>query len=87
MVVNLQRVISIPGFIGCVHDAMVDHPEKRVRRAAQRQIGLLEQQIGRAELGGYKLPKAIVLLDAIPVTPNNKPDRRKLREEAAGRRA
>lgn len=44
--INLQRVMSIPGFIGCVHDAMVDHPEKRVRRAAQRQIGLLEQQIG-----------------------------------------
>ena len=33
--INLQRVMSIPGFIGCVHDAMVDHPEKRVRRAAQ----------------------------------------------------
>jgi hypothetical protein len=44
--VNLQRVVSIPGFIGCVHDAMTGHPEKRLRRAAQRQIGALEKEIG-----------------------------------------
>ena len=44
--VNLQRVVSIPGFIGCVHDAMVGHPVKRLRRAAQRQIGALEKEIG-----------------------------------------
>ncbi len=44
--VNLQRVVSIPGFIGCVHDAMIGHPVKRVRRAAQRQIGVLEKEIG-----------------------------------------
>ena len=44
--VNLQRVVSIPGFIGCVHDAMIGHPVKRLRRAAQRQIGALEMEIG-----------------------------------------
>jgi hypothetical protein len=44
--VNLQRVVSIPGFIGCVHDAMVSHPVKSLRRAAQRQIGALEKEIG-----------------------------------------
>jgi hypothetical protein len=44
--VNLQRVVSIPGFIGCVHDAMASHPTKRLRRAAQRQIGALEKEIG-----------------------------------------
>jgi energy-coupling factor transporter ATP-binding protein EcfA2 len=44
--VNLQRVVSIPGFIGCVHDAMTGHPVKGLRRAAQRQIGLLEKEIG-----------------------------------------
>ncbi|HEX7298736.1 MAG TPA: hypothetical protein VF257_06995 [Solirubrobacteraceae bacterium] len=44
--VNLQRVVSIPGFIGCVHDAMMAHPDKRLRRAAQRQIGALEKEIG-----------------------------------------
>jgi hypothetical protein len=44
--VNLQRVVSIPGFIGCVHDAMTGHPVKSVRRAAQRQIGVLEKEIG-----------------------------------------
>ncbi len=44
--VNLQRVVSIPGFIGCVHDALIGHPVKRLRRAAQRQIGVLEKEIG-----------------------------------------
>jgi hypothetical protein len=44
--INLQRVVSLPGFIGCVHDAMVGHPEKRLRRAAQRQLGALEKEIG-----------------------------------------
>ncbi len=44
--INLQRVVSMPGFIGCVHDAMVAHPVKRVRRAAQRQISVLETEIG-----------------------------------------
>jgi hypothetical protein len=44
--INLQRVVSIPGFIGCVHDAMIGHPVKRVRRAAERQIGALEKEIG-----------------------------------------
>ena len=44
--INLQRVVSIPGFIGCVHDAMVGHPERRLRRAAQRQLEALEKEIG-----------------------------------------
>jgi len=44
--VNLQRVVSVPGFIGCVHDAMTTHPVKRLRRAAQRQIGALEMELG-----------------------------------------
>ncbi len=44
--INLQRVVSIPGFIGCVHDAMIGHPVKHLRRAAQRQIGALEREIG-----------------------------------------
>jgi hypothetical protein len=44
--VNLQRVLSIPGFIGCVHDAMVDHPSKALRRQARRQMSVLEREIG-----------------------------------------
>ncbi len=44
--VDLQRVVSLPGFIGCVHDAMVGHPVKHIRRAAQRQVNALEQEIG-----------------------------------------
>ena len=55
--VNLQRVVSIPGFIGCVHDAMTAHPVKRLRRAGQRQIEALEKEIGfdiRVIKGGVK---------------------------------
>jgi energy-coupling factor transporter ATP-binding protein EcfA2 len=44
--VNLQRVVSIPGFVGCVHDSMISHPEKRLRRTAARQIEALEKEIG-----------------------------------------
>ncbi len=44
--INLQRVVSLPGFIGCIHDAMVNHPAKHVRRAAQRQLAALEKEIG-----------------------------------------
>ncbi len=44
--VNLQRVLSLPGFIGCVHDALAHHPDKRLRRAALRQMSVLEQEIG-----------------------------------------
>jgi len=44
--VNLQRVVSIPGFIGCVHDAMIGHPVKRLRRAAARQISARAKEIG-----------------------------------------
>lgn len=44
--VNLQRVLSLPGFIGCIHDALTGHPDKRLRRAAQRQMSVLEREIG-----------------------------------------
>ena len=44
--INLQRVVSLAGFIGCVHDAMTSHPEKRIRRAALRQLAALEKEIG-----------------------------------------
>ncbi len=65
--VNLQRVVSIPGFIGCVHDAMTNHPDKRLRRAAQRQIGALEKQIGfdiRVIKGSVRRPAAVPAQDA-----------------------
>ena len=59
--INLQRVVSLPGFIGCVHDAMVSHPVKHLRRAAQRQIGALEKEIGfdiRVIKGSVRRPAA-----------------------------
>jgi hypothetical protein len=65
--VNLQRVVSIPGFIGCVHDAMMGHPDKRLRRAAQRQIGALEKEIGfdiRVVKGSVKRSRVTPAQDA-----------------------
>jgi hypothetical protein len=44
--INLQRVVSIPGFIGCVHDALSAHPDRHLRRSAQRQFEALEKEIG-----------------------------------------
>jgi hypothetical protein len=65
--VNLQRVVSIPGFIGCVHDAMTHHPDKRLRRAALRQIGALEKEIGfdiKVIRGAVRQPAATPAHDA-----------------------
>jgi hypothetical protein len=44
--VNLQRCFSIPAFIGCVHDALLSHPQRRIQREARRQIAVLEKEIG-----------------------------------------
>ncbi len=65
--VNLQRVVSIPGFIGCVHDAMTNHPVKSLRRAALRRIGALEKEIGfdiKVIKGSLKGPAANPAQDA-----------------------
>jgi hypothetical protein len=65
--VNLQRVVSIPGFIGCVHDAMMSHPVKHLRRAAQRQIAALEKEIGfdiKLVKGTVRRPAAAPAQDA-----------------------
>lgn len=65
--INLQRVVSIPGFIGCVHDAMTTHPEKRLRRAALRQIGALEKEVGfdiKVIRGAVRQPAATPAHDA-----------------------
>jgi hypothetical protein len=65
--VNLQRVVSLAGFIGCVHDAMTNHPEKRLRRAAVRQIGALEKEIGfdiKVIRGAVRQPAATPAHDA-----------------------
>ncbi len=65
--INLQRVVSIAGFIGCVHDAMTSHPAKRMRRAAERQIGTLEKEIGfdiKVIKGTVRRPAATPAQDA-----------------------
>jgi len=52
-----------------------------LEQGAKLQIDELND-FGRKSLGGYKLPKAIRIVDAIPLTPANKPDRRRLTQEA-----
>ncbi|HSZ13504.1 MAG TPA: ATP-binding protein [Solirubrobacteraceae bacterium] len=44
--VNLQRAMSIPAFCACVHDALLAHPDKALRREARRQLQLMEKEIG-----------------------------------------
>ena len=44
--VNLKRALSIPAFISCVNDALKEHPEHAVRRAAVRELEVLEREIG-----------------------------------------
>jgi hypothetical protein len=59
--VNLQRVMSMAGFIGCVHDAMTTHPVRRLRRAAGHQIEAMEKEIGfdiRVIKGSVRRPAA-----------------------------
>lgn len=70
-----------------VYGVRDDYWGERVEAAVVLQPGssLTQAELadfGRAELGGYKLPKTLRLVDAIPLTPNNKPDRRRLSREA-----
>lgn len=44
--VNLKRALSIPAFISCVNDALKEHPQHAVRRAAARELEVLEREIG-----------------------------------------
>jgi hypothetical protein len=44
--VNLKRALSIPAFISCVNTALEEHPERVVRRAAARELEVLEREIG-----------------------------------------
>ncbi len=44
--VDLKRALSIPAFISCVNDALEEHPERVIRRAAARELEVLEREIG-----------------------------------------
>ena len=71
----------------CVYGAKHDHSGERVEAAVVVALGAdlsLEQLVafGREHLGGYKLPKRLRVLETLPLTPNNKPDRRRLTAEA-----
>ena len=44
--VDLKRALSIPAFISCVNDALAEHPEHAIRRAAARELEVLEREIG-----------------------------------------
>ncbi|HTU79979.1 MAG TPA: hypothetical protein VMF09_14585 [Solirubrobacteraceae bacterium] len=44
--VDLKRALSIPAFISCVSDALAEHPDRAVRRAAAGELEVLEREIG-----------------------------------------
>jgi hypothetical protein len=44
--IDLKRALSIPAFVACVDDALREHPEHAVRRAAARELEVLEREIG-----------------------------------------
>jgi AAA domain len=44
--INLQRAMSVPAFCACVHDALISHPDRSLRREARRQLQVLEKEIG-----------------------------------------
>jgi hypothetical protein len=44
--INLERAMSVPAFCACVHDALMSHPERSLRREARRQLQVLEREIG-----------------------------------------
>jgi uncharacterized protein len=54
--VDLKRALSIPAFIACVDEALRSHPEHAVRRAAARELEVLERELGF----DLKLPKGSV---------------------------
>jgi hypothetical protein len=44
--IDLKRALSIPAFIACVDEALRNHPHQRVRRAAAREMEVLERELG-----------------------------------------
>jgi hypothetical protein len=44
--INLKRALSIPAFISCVNDGLKEHRLHDVRRAAARELEVLEREIG-----------------------------------------
>lgn len=44
--IDLKRALSIPAFISCVNDALAEHPERAMRRAAARELEVLEREVG-----------------------------------------
>jgi uncharacterized protein len=44
--IDLKRALSIPAFISCVDDALRNHPERALRRAAARELDVIERELG-----------------------------------------
>src|ERR1700735_276668 len=44
--INLKRALSIPAFISCVNDGLKEHRLHAVRRAAARELEVMEREIG-----------------------------------------
>jgi hypothetical protein len=46
VVVNLDRAISVPAFVAAVRDAVVAHPDGRIRRRAREELARVEAELG-----------------------------------------
>jgi DNA polymerase III delta prime subunit len=44
--VDLKRALSIPAFIACVDEALRAHPDHGIRRAAARELEVMERELG-----------------------------------------
>ncbi len=82
----LSRHPAVEGII--VYGASDPHWGERVEAAVALRTGmtLTEAELiefGRRELGGYKLPKRVRIMDVLPLTTMNKPDRQRLSRAAS----
>jgi hypothetical protein len=44
--IDLKRALSIPAFVSCVDEALRQHPRHAVRRAAARELEVIERELG-----------------------------------------
>ena len=52
--IDLKRALSIPAFISCVDDALRGHPRASVRKAAARELEVVERELG-IDLKAFKI--------------------------------
>ena len=89
--IEVENVLALHPAVSevCVFGVPDDYWGERVEAAVVVRPGTtLDTEdvvaFARTRLAGYKVPKAVHLLPALPLTPNNKPDRRALQAALGG---